>query len=328
MTIKQKSGFLLAFCLAFFLILPVQATETGSLYIDYHTDNMPLPFVDYGLYYLYTVDEEGEFTPTPDYEKLGSVLDLSDNEAWVTQSQTANNFIIAYGLSPDIQGETDDMGRGMTVGLAAGIYLLKFDKTILDEMAYEADPILVVVSEEEDWSQSMIPKVKSYPEAELTYRTVIVLKTWRNDHDLGVRPEYVTINLYQDGSLEDSIFLGEHNSWSYKWDNLDGNSEWAILEEDLPEGYTVEITYEKDTMTTIFHVQNTYENDFAVGGGSSVGVGGGGEVEGDYHDTDVEGALTETGALMWPIPLLFGGGFALLLVGFALRKDKNEETNS
>lgn len=330
----KKQRILLAFVLALFCVLPVSALETGSIYIDYHADGIPLPHVEYGLHHLYTMDD-GDFIPTEPYELLGEIQDLTDNEAWLTQCQTANNFIIAYGISADVTGSTDDMGRGVTEGLDAGVYLLRFSKTVIDEMAYETDPVLLVIpgsqDSDEEWNQTIIPKVASYYEEELRYRDIVVLKTWRNDHELGVRPDEITIKLYADGSLYDSVLLSEANSWSYMWTGLDGKSEWAILEEDVPEGYLVEITYDKDSNTTIYHVQNTYSTDSAVGGGDSVGVGGGSTVAGDGYDTDVEGdlyedvddELTQTGALLWPIPVLVCTGSLFILFGLFLRKDQD-----
>lgn len=336
MMTKLRSGIILGICLVFCLAMPIAAAETGSIFLDYHADDLALPNVPYGLYHIYTIDEKGNFSATEEYEPLGNAQDLTDNEAWLVQSQTAHNYILAYGKSPDLTGSTDDMGRALVDGLESGVYLLKFTKLILDEMAYETDPILVIVpgdlDSDEEWNQTIIPKVESYPEAELRYRDVIVLKTWRNDHDLGVRPDEITINLFQDSSLFDSIILSEDNSWSYYWKGLDGSSEWALLEEDLPEGYTVEITYDKDNNTTIFHVQNTYDRDSAVGGGSSVGVGGGSSVAadaavaGDLYETEVDKELTQTGALLWPIPVLICTGAVFILLGLLLRKENHEKT--
>lgn len=330
MIIKQRSGFILACCLAFFLAFPSQATDTegGVIYVNYHADGAPLPYVDFSVYHLYDMDEDGDFTATWNYTGLGQIQDLTDNEAWLTQGQTAHNFIVVYGLEGDYQGMTDDMGRAMISDLEPGVYLLKFEKTVLDEVAYETEPVLLVVNED---VQTVSPKVDYYPEEDLRLRDIIVLKTWRNDQNLGVRPDDITIKLYENSVLYDTITLNEGNSWSYYWHELDGNSAWGILEEDIPDAYEVEITYDRDSNTTIFHVQNTYNNtDSAIGGGNSVGVGGGGVVAGDVYDTDVEGdldekedtedTLTETGALLWPIPVLVTSGFLFILMGLWLRK--------
>ncbi len=335
MRTKQKSGIFLALCLALVLAMPSFATdteETGSIYINYHSDGQPLPYVDFALYHLYDMDEDGDFSPTWAYTGLGQIQDLTDNEAWLTQGQTAHNFILVYGLEGDFFGVTDDMGRATLDGLDSGVYLLKFAKTVLDEMAYESEPVLLVVDGD---VQTVSPKVDFYPEEELRYRDIIVLKTWRNDQNLGVRPDDITIKLYENAQLYDSVILSEDNSWSYYWKQLSGDSAWGILEEGIPDGYEVEITYDRDSSTTIYHVQNTYSNsDSAIGGGNSVGVGGGGVVAGEVYDTDVEGALdekdtptedklTETGALLLPIPILIFTGFVLISLGLWLRKGES-----
>lgn len=335
MITKQRSGFFLACCLAFFLAFPTIATDSqgGSIYVDYHMDTTPLPYVDFSLYHLYDMDEDGEFTATWTFTGLGQIQDLTDNEAWVTQGQTAHNFIQVYGVEGDYTGMTDDMGRAVVDSLEPGVYLLKFEKMVMDEVAYETEPVLVVVNDD---IQTVSPKVESYPEEELRYRDIIVLKTWRNDQGLEVRPDDIIINLYQTAELYERVTLSEENSWSYYWHALDADSAWGILEEQIPDGYTVEITYDRDSNTTIYHVENTYSNfDSAVGGGNSVGVGGGGVVAGEIYDTEVEGdldenqnsgggsssdKLTETGALLWPVPVLIISGFAFICMGLWLRK--------
>lgn len=328
---SKKQVIAVFFTMLLVCILPAHALEKGTIYVDYHGDGVSLPYVNYGLYYLYTMDEDGDFYPKDAYEDLGDIQDLTDNEAWLSQGQTADNFISINKIQADFTGRTDEMGRAEISDLAQGVYLLKFEKKILDDMAYESEPILLVIpssfDSDEEWVQSIVPKVEAYEEAELTFRDIIVLKTWRNDSGLGVRPANLTILLYKDGELFDAVLLNESNSWAHKWEDLDGRAEWALVEETVPDGYTDTLTRESDSDNTIFRLQNSYDYHSQVGGGDSVGVGGGASVEGDGYDTDVEGDLAQTGALMWPVPVLTICGVLFLTFGFLMRKEKHEETD-
>lgn len=318
-------------CLMMVMSLPVYASDTGTIYVDYHGEGVILPYVDFNLYYLYTVDRYGDFVPTDDFEDLGDIQDLTDNEAWSIQSQTAFNFISIHSVKADFQDSTDDMGRAVIEDLEEGVYLLCFEKTTVEGMEYESDPILIMVpgtvDGDDEWTQSIIPKVEGYEVEEDFLIQVILLKRWRNDSGLDVRPDDVTFYLYENGKIYDTVTLTEEYAWAYRWENLDGASTWAITEGELPDGY--ECVYqgmEGDRYTKIFTFHNIYTGESQLGGGDSVGVGGGSAVAGEGYETDVEGALTQTGALIWPIPVLGFTGMILIAFGLMLRKDRDEKS--
>lgn len=308
------------------MVWTVKAVESGSIYIDYHYEEEGLAQVTFHLYQVYEVDTSLDYIPTEDFQDLGSLEDFSDNELWLKQSQKAENYVNVNQIQPTISDMTDDLGRAVVEGMDQGIYLLKFDKKNLNDYAYESDPVLLMIPGSLDgtneWAQSIIPKVSAYPEEGPVYHNIAVMKQWRGDN-AEVRPTAISIALYNSGVLVDTVALSAENSWSYYWENLDGNGNWGVKELDIPYKYTSEVTFEKYIGTTVYYVENTY--DTQVGGGGSVGVGGGTGVEGDGYDTDVEGDLVQTGAVLLPIPVLFFTGVVLIVSGLLLRKDSHEE---
>lgn len=70
-----------------------------------------------------------------------------------------------------------------------------------------------------------------------------------NDHDDadGLRPESITVNLYRDESLIDSVTAGEEDGWRYSFGDLDkysedGKGEYIYkIDAEAPKGYTLEI---------------------------------------------------------------------------------------
>lgn len=325
------------------MVCTVEAVETGSIYIDYHYEESPLPQVGYQVYQLYKLDTAGNYAPCTQYEDLGELEDFVDNDTWLKQTQVAENFINVNGISPDQKGETNEMGRAVIEDLKEGIYLVNFDKKTLEDVSYLADSVMLMVpgslENDEEWVQTIIPKVSSYDdpqEAEKQF-DIFVLKYWREDN-AEVRPQDISIALYKDGKLEDTVVLSASNEWHYHWEDVDPDATWGVEEVEIPYHYKAEVTFDEYSLMTVFHVENTYVTQ--IGSGSSVGVGGGQVVEGDGYDTDVEGEdyenqkddededeIPETGAMYVHVPVLILSGMVLITVGLHLRKDKHEKTN-
>ena len=60
--------------------------------------------------------------------------------------------------------------------------------------------------------------------------------------------------LLQDGQVYDTVDLTEDNNWRYSWDELDGNSDWTLVETSGNSGYTVSVSLQGLT----FVVTNSY----------------------------------------------------------------------
>ncbi len=84
-----------------------------------------------------------------------------------------------------------------------------------------------------------------------------VVKVWDDKGHEKERPHEINIVLKKDGKEIEEIKLSEENNWRYTWNNLDGGSEWAIEEKDVPAKYTSRIT--KDGIA--FIVTNTYKDE-------------------------------------------------------------------
>lgn len=118
-----------------------------------------------------------------------------------------------------------------------------------------------------------------------------VKKAWSGDEDaVNKRPDSVGITLYNGTEAVETVWLGDWNSWSYTWSNLDGNGNWGILEV-VPKGYVPSYSVNGREIT----VTNT-------------------------------ATLIQTGQMNWPVPVLGGLGALLITVGvyIILRKRKND----
>jgi hypothetical protein len=119
-----------------------------------------------------------------------------------------------------------------------------------------------------------------------------VKKVWSDENDKhDVRPDSVTMTLYNGDTAVEKVTLGEWNDWTFIWIDLDGDGDWSVLETGIPKGYTPSYRTIGDVVT----ITNT-------------------------------ATLIQTGQLSWPIPVMGGLGLALIAYGFIvfIKKRKNK----
>ncbi|MBR6595845.1 MAG: Cna B-type domain-containing protein [Oscillospiraceae bacterium] len=70
---------------------------------------------------------------------------------------------------------------------------------------------------------------------------ITVTKAW--NHNGGKElPESITVTLYKNDEVYDTVVLNEENSWTYTWEGLNDASQWRVDETEVPAGYTKEVT--------------------------------------------------------------------------------------
>ena len=90
---------------------------------------------------------------------------------------------------------------------------------------------------------------------EIEKTEVPVVKTWNdNDNKDNTRPSEITVNLYADGELIDTVKITDEMNWTYTFKDLlkfkDGKEIVYTIEEEAVEGY--------ETVIEGFNITNTY----------------------------------------------------------------------
>lgn len=76
-----------------------------------------------------------------------------------------------------------------------------------------------------------------------TMTSITVNKVW-DDNESAERPEFVTVQLYQNGvPYGNTIRLSKANSWLYTWDGLSNYATWTVKEVDVPKGYDASVSF-------------------------------------------------------------------------------------
>ncbi|MCI5901512.1 MAG: Cna B-type domain-containing protein [Blautia sp.] len=353
--------YLTAVWIGFWLLmafLPVEAFAAGSIDLNRETslciscqeNETSLVGVPYSLYLVATVDEYGELTPVAPFELFNVMIRGENDEAWRTLATTLEAYVIRDQIAPADTSVTDETGKAVfPTGentLTPGLYLVLGSRHTQDGYIYESTPFMAMLpgldQEANEWIYDVTVNGKfSSQEVPPTPEPVSrkVLKVWDDDDHAEYRPKEVTVQLFCDGELYDTVILNGKNNWRYTWEELESDHKWTLTENEIEdyvpiiteEGITFVVTNyyaplpdapapDKLTPTPTPRPGTTGRPGGSGSPGSSGSSGGSGS---SYSGSGTK--LPQTGQLWWPVPVLLAGGLLMLVIGLLRQRGKRDE---
>lgn len=307
-------------CITLFSVSTAAAsigTTTGSITITLQdSDQQPLPGVTFRLYRIATAyaDRNGvHFTYTDEFRNNGMQAG-NFSDAYLPVHLTAYAQLNHISFT---EKTTDATGTAVFGNLPFGAFLLvpvgKNDGYLAPSPFIVALPIKDTANDKWVSDIDASPKIEDDSgEYEETYITV--KKRWETTESI---PDSITVALLRDGVIADTVVLNEQNNWYHRWDGLDKNHSWNVVETEVPREYTV--TYVTSEMTVIIiNTHEDYEEDPSAP-----------PDEPPPPDKPPEDELIDTGQLNWPVPVFATAGLLLFSIGWAMlnlgKQDDEEE---
>lgn len=308
----KKRIFTMLLCVVMFMsLVSVQAVAAGvidtdkdvTLNMHYVHNEKALTGAQFDIYYVASVSPYAEFTLTDDFADYPIRVDGLEKEGWNDLALTLKGYIQRDGITPVDSGKTDGDGAvsfptNNTVDMKAGLYLVVGKVLYKDGYSYTCAPFMVCLPnmdlEANDWKYNVtvFPKTvrdMAFDSPDSPTVTRKVLKVWDDNGNSDSRPPEITVQLFCDGVLFDTVILSRENNWRYTWSGLERGHDWSVTEEET-EGYTVNVTQQGAT----FVVTNSKSGS---GSGNS------------------DDKLPQTGVLWWPVILIGAGGVLFLCIG-------------
>ncbi len=240
-------------------------------------------------------------------------------------------FALTHNL-PYTQITSDAKGNIEFDKLFPGVYLIL--ATDILENYFLPAPFVVNIPiynhEKQNWEYD----IDATPKMQIRYEEVMgettylsVKKQWSTDEEI---PEKITVTLLRDLQKFETVELSEENNWYYRWDKLDKQYAWNVVESVVPDGYKVTydfsansiiITNTKDVddeTTTLPDETTTDEASSSPDESTTL----------SDESTTKPDELIDTGQLNWPVPVFSTAGLILFSIGWAMLKfgKKDEET--
>ena len=273
----------------------IDQDRESTLTLSFGESGEGFPEVEFSLYPVASLTEEGEYALTGDFAQYPVSLEDLDSSGLRSLAQTLDAYVARDTLTPLLSQETGEDGRVSFEGLSPGLYLVLGESYTQDTTVYTPSPLLFYLpgqGEDGSWEHEVTASCK-FDREETTDATVSrkVQKVWKDNGNQSKRPEMVFVQLLENGAVVDTVALSEENNWEYTWEGLDASSRWQVAETNVPDGYTVTVTQEG----TLFVVTNTYPGKTPP-------------------------KLPQTGLLWWPVPLLACAGLVLVIAGAGARR--------
>lgn len=369
MTTKRWISSLMAAALCLSLLVApagaytrVDVSQPVSLSLSYQNEGEGVEGLELSLYKVYDMDDAVRFQPCADFQtqyggeiKLGldEWTDVVDGKNVVDWTGLATNLELllqrdsaAPKVQPLLTGTTDANGQitfasTPDVNMTPGLYLVMGATLVKGNYIYTPQTFLVSLphlNDDDTWQYNLVANGKmdaiyNPPGGGGNTISVTVVKVWE-DADAGedvVRPASIQVQLLRNGSVYKTATLNEGNGWKYTWNRLSENANWAVVEESVPDGYTMEITQTGyDYVITNYADTEIEEEDPPLDPGPGPDEDPG-EDPGDLPDVDLpdeevpmEG-LPQTGTLWWPVQALTAAGILLFSIGWLdLRRGRKQ----
>lgn len=341
--------------LSAFAYTSINEDKPTSLTIDYDMDNGKISDASFRLYLVDDIDAAANMIPVDDF--IEAHVDLSDQSNWTESAITLESFVVEMEnndtpINPVATGVTDNDGSLTFSGLEPGLYLLVGDAVTQEDKIYTPVATLVTVpylNDDDTWdyNPTIRPVAQSTDLGEKTV-DVSVEKVWADEENESQRPNSVKVTLYENGVTYDCIELSSENSWRYTWRALNPNSRWQLVENNVPDNYTVatvlndynfvvtntyaptttktlkttsdSTTSNKTTVSTTSDVKTS--NKTTVSAASNVTKTNSTNGDSDTTSGDSSSSkstLPKTGQRWIPIMILIVSGILLFIIGFVRR---------
>lgn len=190
---------------------------------------------------------------------FGDLYEMMSVEDTEQVAHACQKIVQEKAVLPDGVGMTDEKGEILFEELEIGLYLITIGKGTSYGVTELPKPFIVQIPVASEDGTHYVYDVTASPktDSESRFTDISVKKAWKDfDNKDKKRPEAVTIELYADGVLYDTVALTEKNGWKHTWEDLSKLTKWTVKEINTPSGYVSSVT-QKDFD---FEVVNTYKD--------------------------------------------------------------------
>lgn len=314
------------------LMLSVSAdSAVNSLTLICKTEEVTLTGMHWDLYRVGSRKGDN-FVLEGDFAKYPVSLEDMSSSAITEAAETLENYAVLDKIPALAQGEIGKDGMLRFDDLDSGLYMVCGKNIQVGSTMYIPSAILVEIMKSEDGKNV---DLEAYPKLSTKVLSgesskYAVKKIWENDENaLEKRATSISVEIYGDEKLYETVTLDESNNWTYVW-VAESDIDWRVKEVKVPENYTV--VYRSNEKQ--FAIVNTYSDKTPVQTIISTTVTSNGSTRATvknanpatgYSNNNTNTKLPQTGLLWWPVPVMACGGVIFITLGVRLKSGNKRD---
>ena len=227
---------------------PIRTDELCTLALSYTCDGQVFSELPVKLYMVAEVSADFQYTLTEDFAGSGLILNgVPSQGEWNVIRTTLEAYILANAVEPSYVVATDELGVAQLTGLKPGMYLVEARQVTTDTLDCHFDSTLIALpglGEDGLWQYQVSASPKPQilppvtPDEDIQLK---VLKLWRGDEGLDLRPRSIEVEIFRNGVRYETVTLSAENQWSYSWTAKNDGADWLVMERNIPDDYTVTV---------------------------------------------------------------------------------------
>lgn len=181
--------------------------------------------------------------------------------------------LIDTGLTPVMTATSDISGKATFYNVPDGIYYVRLVQNDETDLKYNRkismSPLILPMPElNDDGTLSHVYVCR--PKCEIsTTINVSVVKYWKDGGKEDKRPETISVSLYRDGSLIDTVSFSAEDEWKYEWLQLPAGSDYTVVENDVPKIYKSTV---EENPENVFAITNVYKESEVPSTGDNMNI--------------------------------------------------------
>ena len=285
--------------------------EKCTLNIEYAPDGNKVNDVEFDIYKVGEFDLNTKFSWYGEFTQFDGQIDFNslEDEGWRNLGLTLKGYVDDKKIDCTAKTLTTK-GVASLGNLDKGLYLVVGKKHNIGDKTYYIQPSMVYLPQlaDDGTDNYECTIISKYDSKDL--EKVKIVKIW-----VGAQPEEnasITVNLLRDGQLYEAVVLSDLNNWQHEITGLEKGHEWSVAEQmSIDSDWTVTV----DQNMHIFEVRNRKTPETPDETPTPPVV---------PPTNPPRPTIPFTGLVWWPVPVLMGSGFMLIVLGLFLKRKEDE----
>ena len=261
----MKKRILRLFCLALFFctlfgcfsvqaLEPLNPDREATLTLYYTKNDLCFSNLEIRIFRVAEAHPDGSFDLIPPYSGYPiNIHGITSQTEWDEVADTLEAYIAAGQIPPTQTAYTDEPGTVHFSELQPGLYFVSEVSAAAEESVCVFRHFLIYLpTPQNDGSYLYDAEAKPKGDIHIPPAEYTVTKLWKDENHTTDRPSEISVGVYLDGVLQETLLLNSANNWTASWQvSGEQTGKWTVAELDIPEPYSVRIVERGSAFTII-----------------------------------------------------------------------------